>query len=184
MLPTGRLIKAARILVGWSQDQLARNASVGRNSLLRLEAELAASHCLGARGSSVHNGGVGLELSSPSVGMRSTSAFLSVCEMALPRHPRRRPFLRRADRGAGRGDRGICRRQSPPARCRLRYCETRAILTTRFLRRKVVWERLFPELRREPGNVADASAAILSLLAWVVLAGIVGLIAAMAHGLM
>ncbi len=39
MLPTGRLIKAARILLGWSQAQLAAKAGVGRNSLSRLEVE-------------------------------------------------------------------------------------------------------------------------------------------------
>jgi transcriptional regulator with XRE-family HTH domain len=43
MLPEGRLIKAARILVGWSQGQLAQRAGVGRNSLYRLEADQADS---------------------------------------------------------------------------------------------------------------------------------------------
>jgi predicted transcriptional regulator len=38
MLPEGRLIKAARILVGWSQGQLSQRAGIGRNSLYRLEA--------------------------------------------------------------------------------------------------------------------------------------------------
>lgn len=40
MLPTGRLIKAARILIGWSQSQLAAKAGVSRIALARLEADL------------------------------------------------------------------------------------------------------------------------------------------------
>jgi transcriptional regulator with XRE-family HTH domain len=37
MVPNARQLKAARILLGWSQAELASKASVGRNSLSRFE---------------------------------------------------------------------------------------------------------------------------------------------------